>query len=50
MFCSCFVILRIFIFVCTSVEQLPLGGSPIAVNNNNNNNTNNNNNNIGNFT
>jgi hypothetical protein len=37
------VVLRIFIFVCTSVGLLPLGESPIAVSNNNNNNNNNNN-------
>jgi hypothetical protein len=44
MFCcySSFVVFCIFIFVCTSVGLLPLGESPIAVNNNNNNNNNNN--------
>jgi hypothetical protein len=31
MFCSCFVVLYIFIFVCTSVGLLPPGESPIAV-------------------
>jgi hypothetical protein len=47
MFCSCFVVtvvLRIFIFVCTSVGLLPQGESPIAASSNNNNNNNNNNN------
>jgi hypothetical protein len=43
MFCSCFVVLCIFIFVCTSVGLLPPGESPTAVNNNNNKNNNNNN-------
>ena len=46
MFCSCFVVivvLRIFIFVCTSVGLLPPGESPIAISSNNNNNNNNNN-------
>jgi hypothetical protein len=40
MFCSCFVVLCIFIFVCTSVGLLPPGESPIAISNNNNNNNN----------
>jgi hypothetical protein len=40
LFCSYFVVLCIFIFVCTSVALLPPGESPIAVNNNNNNNNN----------
>ena len=42
LFCcySCFVALCVFIFVCTSVELLPPGESPIAVSNNNNNNNN----------
>ena len=31
MFCNCFVVLCIFIFVCTSVRLLPPGESPIAV-------------------
>ena len=44
MFYSCFVVLCIFIFVCTSAGLLPPAESPIAVNNNNNNNKNNNNN------
>jgi hypothetical protein len=30
-FCSCFVVLSIFIFVCTCVGLLPPGESPIAV-------------------
>jgi hypothetical protein len=51
LFCSYFVIvvLCIFIFVCTSVELLPPGESPIAVSSSSsssNNNNNNNNNNI----
>jgi hypothetical protein len=45
MFCSCFLVLCIFIFACTSVALLPPGESPIAVSNNNNNNNSNNNNN-----
>jgi hypothetical protein len=35
MFCSCFVVLCIFIFVCTCVGLLPPGENPIAVSNNN---------------
>jgi hypothetical protein len=41
-FCSCFVVLCIFIFVRTNVGLLPPGESPIAVSNNNINNNNNN--------
>jgi hypothetical protein len=37
---SCFVILCIFIFVCTSVGLLPPGESPTPVNNNDINNNN----------
>jgi hypothetical protein len=40
LFCSYFVVLCIFIFVCTNVGLLPPGESPIAVSNNNNNNYN----------
>ena len=31
LFCSYFVVLCIFIFVCTSIGPLPPGESPIAV-------------------
>ena len=31
LFCSCFVVLSIFIFVCTTVGLLPPDESPIAV-------------------
>ena len=34
MFCSCFVVLCIFVFVCTSVGLLPPSESPIAVTSN----------------
>jgi hypothetical protein len=33
LFCSYFVVLCLFIFVCTSVGLLPPGESPIAVSN-----------------
>ena len=39
----CFVVLCIFIFVCTSVGLLPPGESPIAVSSSSSNNNNNNN-------